>query len=83
MTTKIVAFVSFFTLSSVNKLSPNGKIPLLTKSFIDFVDLTKFMAMTPQEQQAETMKYLAIASPIRDFELRLKNVSEAVANGDL
>jgi hypothetical protein len=114
----------YITLSSRNKLSPNGNIPLLTKSFIDFVDLTKFITMIPREQRTETSKYLAIASRAHsevdmlglltlkamrqqvsadaikylqaevalrthqeraqsDFDLRLKNISEAIANGDL
>lgn len=114
----------YIAVSAANKLSPNGNIPLLTKSFIDFVDLNKFTTMTPEEQQAETVKYLAMAGRAHaevdllglltlkgmniqisadaikylkeevtsrtpqergqtDFELRLKTVTEAAANGDL
>ncbi len=114
----------YITLSSSSELSPNGNIPLLTKSFIDFVDLANFATLTSQEQQAETMKYLGMASRAHsevdllglltlkgmeqhvsadaikylqaevasrtseertqtDFELRLKNVSDAIANGEL
>jgi hypothetical protein len=114
----------YITLSSANKLSPSGNIPLLTKYFINFVDLAKFTKLTPQEQQVETLKYLKMAARAHsevdllglltlkgmglqvsaeaikylqeevlsrspeeqaqtDFKLRLKNVSDAVANGEL
>lgn len=52
----------YLTLSSSSKLSPNGNIPLLTKSFVDFVDLKTFLTMTADEQQDETLKYVAMAS---------------------
>lgn len=114
----------YITVSAYNKLSPNGNIPLLTKSFTDFVDLSKFATMSPDKQLAETMKYLVMAGKAHseidllgllslkgmdiqasqeaikylqdevsqrtseelaqtDFELRLKTVTEAVANGGL
>jgi hypothetical protein len=52
----------YITLFSPSKLSPNGNIPLLTKSFTDFVDLQKFMSLLPEQQQAETLMYLGRAS---------------------
>jgi hypothetical protein len=52
----------YITLSSATGLSPNGHISLLTKGFLDYVDMTQFIKMSPSEQQLEVAKYFRQSS---------------------
>lgn len=59
--------ISHFTyewiaVMSPTGLSPNGMVPLLTKSFPDFVDLAKFASMGASDQHTELLRYSSLAS---------------------
>lgn len=47
---------------SPSGLSPNGNIPIATKSFFDFVDLSHYARLNQDQRQAELDRYLAMAS---------------------
>lgn len=53
----------YLIIMSSDGLSPNGNIPLLTKSMFDFVDFNQFIALTPDQQFAEMNKYLMKSAP--------------------
>lgn len=53
----------YLTLSSPHGLSPNGNIPLMTKSFMDFIEPNQLAKLNVTEQLAEVTKYMNRASP--------------------
>lgn len=52
----------FITLNSEKALSPNGNIPLITKSFFDFIDREKLVKSSMEDQLREVNNYTARAS---------------------
>ena len=52
----------YMTLLSEDGLSPNGNIPLLRKTFMDYVDKAAYIEMQPEAQFAEIHRYFLLAT---------------------
>jgi hypothetical protein len=55
--------LDYMTLLSVDGLSPNGNIPLLRKTFGDYVNIAQYIKMNTAEQRKEMDRYFSLASP--------------------